>query len=285
MNTIAFRFRGQDLLVPPELSDAQAAFGFDPEKSPAPAGSRRYSVPLPDGGSCIELLIDDPAAEPPALWRVAGARALLAAAAEQAASAGGSDDYSRLLRACHIARWIDESAFCGRCGTRNGFADDEFARHCPSCGKREYPRISPAVIVLVSDGADRILLARNAKFRNGVHSLLAGFVEAGENLEEAARREVLEEGGVAIRDIRYAASQPWPFPDSLMLGFTAIHSEGDIRPDLVEIMEAAWYSWDALPEIPNRGSVARALIDAWVDSRRLCQNDLRHPPKAERSAP
>ena len=280
MKTTVFRFRGQDLLVPEGLTDAEAAAGFDLERTAMPDGSRRYAVPLPAGGSSIELFLDDPAAEPPALWRVAGARALLLAAAEEAAASGKTENVSPFLRACHIARWIDESAFCGRCGERNGMAGDEFARLCPRCGKREYPRISPAVIVLVTDGADRVILARNAKFGGKMHSLLAGFVEAGESLEDAARREVLEEIGVEIRDVLYAASQPWPFPDSLMLGFTAVHSGGEIRPDLVEIMEAAWYSWDALPEIPKRGSVARALIDAWVGSRRRA-----HSPNDERSAP
>ena len=264
----AFRFRGSDLLVPLAMTDAEAVSGFDPALLPeSPLSGALLDIPLFDGVTRLRLLRESADAPVPDGWRQVGARAVLLAAAE--AAAGDSFEAGRLFRACHLAHWRAESAFCGRCGSPNGDAPDELARLCLSCGRREYPRISPAVIVLVTDEKDRALLAHNVKFHSTMHSLVAGFVEAGERLEEAVAREVREEVGIEVTDIRYAASQPWPFPDSLMLGFRARHVGGTIRPDGVEISDADWYARDALPDIPARGSVARALIDAWraeVDS-------------------
>jgi NAD+ diphosphatase len=123
--------------------------------------------------------------------------------------------------------------------------------------------LAPAVIVLVRKG-DQALLAAGRGFRGGMYSALAGFVEAGENLEEAVHREVEEEVGIRLRDVRYVGSQPWPFPHSLMVGFRAEWEGGDIRPDGTEILDAAWWSVDDLPPIPPAMSIARTLIDQWV---------------------
>jgi NAD+ diphosphatase len=169
-----------------------------------------------------------------------------------------------MLRAYHGAQWKGQTRFCGKCGSPNGDAPDEFARLCPACGKREYPRLSPAVIVLVTDEADRILLAHNQKFKNRMYSLLAGFVEMGESLESAIYREIQEEVGILVREPRYVASQPWPFPDSLMIGFRAKAAGGPLYPDGKEILDAQWFSRDALPEIPGQGSLSRFLIDQWL---------------------
>jgi NAD+ diphosphatase len=258
----AYFFHGVDLLVPEAMTDAEAALGFDPALLPDPANALfEVDVSMCDGSAPLRLRRETPDIPVPGGWRQVGARAaLLAAAAE---TAPGSFFAARLFRACHIANWRTESAFCGRCGAPNTDAPDELARLCPSCGRREYPRISPAVIVLITDDRDRALLAHNVKFHTTMHSLIAGFVEAGERLEAAVAREVREEVGIEVTDIRYVASQPWPFPDSLMLGFRARHAGGEIRPDGIEISEAAWYSRDALPDIPAPGSVARALIDIW----------------------
>lgn len=258
----AFLFHGVDLLVPAGMTDAEAALGFDPALLPDPANALfEVDVSMCDGSRPLRLRRETPDTPLPEGWRRLGARAALLAAA--AASDPRSFFAARLFRACHIANWRTESAFCGRCGAPNTDAPDELARLCPSCGRREYPRISPAVIVLITDDRDRVLLAHNIKFNSSMHSLIAGFVEAGERLEAAVAREVREEVGIEVRDIRYAASQPWPFPDSLMLGFRARHAGGVIRPDGIEISEADWYSRDALPDIPAPGSVARALIDVW----------------------
>jgi NAD+ diphosphatase len=169
------------------------------------------------------------------------------------------------LRAFHIAQWRANSRFCGRCGAENADAPDELARLCPACGRREYPRISPAVITLIVDGEDRALLAHNVKFQEGLYSLVAGFAEAGESLEGAVEREIAEEVGLAVTAVRYVRSQPWPFPDSLMLGFTCRHAGGEIRPDGNEITDAQWFSRGELPPLPGFGSVSRYLINLWIE--------------------
>ena len=139
---------------------------------------------------------------------------------------------------------------------------------CPGCGLLSYPRLAPAVIALVhrttSDGHDEALLARGVQFALPMFSCLAGFVEPGETLEGAVQREVLEEVGVRVDDVRYQGSQPWPFPHSLMIGFFARWVEGELVPDPTEIAEAGWFRRDALPSIPPSISIARRLIDTWV---------------------
>jgi NAD+ diphosphatase len=166
-------------------------------------------------------------------------------------------------RAVQIVAWDGAHRFCGRCGTATQPMTDQRARHCPQCGLDAYPRIAPAVIVLVERDDGRVLLARNASFSEPFYSCLAGFVEPGETLEEAVRREVAEEVGIEVRDLRYFASQPWPFPHSLMIGFTARLASGELRPDGHEITEAAWFPASGLPRLPGEISIARALIEAW----------------------
>jgi NAD+ diphosphatase len=139
--------------------------------------------------------------------------------------------------------------------------EGEAAMRCPACGLLAYPRISPAVMVLVRDG-DKLLLARSPHFKPGVFSALAGFVEPGETLEQCAAREVREEVGIEIANLRYFDSQPWPFPNSLMVAFFADYAGGTIRPDPAEIAEAAWFSPDELPILPDPISISRRLIDA-----------------------
>jgi len=179
-----------------------------------------------------------------------------------------------LLAKAH-AQWSSVSRFCGACGAplvdANG--NDEVseplddhahgARFCPRCKRIFFPRMSPAVIVLVRKG-DSILLEHNVRFPGKRHSLIAGFVEIGETLEEAAAREIREEAGIEVKNLRYVRSQPWPFPDSLMLGFIADWAGGEARPDGVEIDHLDWYTADNLPEMPMRGSIARFIIDTFV---------------------
>jgi NAD+ diphosphatase len=179
----------------------------------------------------------------------------------------GRGPLGRLLRAYHVAQWRRDSAYCGSCGTKNTDAPDELARLCPSCGRREYPRISPAVITIIINGKGEALLAHNRKFAGGVYSLIAGFNEAGESLEAAVAREIREEVGLEVRDIRYIASQPWPFPNSLMLGFSARHAGGEIRPDGEEIVDARWFNPAGLPSLPGFGSVSRYLINQWLEGK------------------
>ena len=168
-------------------------------------------------------------------------------------------------RAVQIVEWDRTHQYCGRCGTRNETKQDERAKRCPKCQLLSFPRLSPAIIVMVErDG--KILLARSPHFPTKMYSVLAGFVEPGETIEECVAREIKEEVGITVENIRYFASQPWPFPNSLMLGFTAEYAEGEIKVDGVEIAEAAWFSPDAMPAIPGRISISRRLIDYFLDT-------------------
>jgi len=181
-----------------------------------------------------------------------------------------TDGTGLLLRAFHIAQWRRESLFCGSCGSKNtdavlDVANSGPARQCPSCGRMEFPRITPAVMTIVTNDEGKALLAHNKNFTPGLYSLIAGFVEAGENLEAAAAREVREEAGIEIRDLQYAASQPWPFPHSLMICFTARYASGTLKADGIEIEDAQWFSRDHLPTLPGPGTTARRLIERWLE--------------------
>ena len=167
-------------------------------------------------------------------------------------------------RAVALSRFFHTHRFCGICGAKTNRKADEIATVCPACGYIGYPVINPVVIVCIRRD-DRILLARSPRFLPAVYGVIAGFVEAGETLEQAVAREVAEEVGIAIDTIRYRCSQPWPFPHSLMVGFTALYAGGRIRIDSSEIEEAGWYSHASLPTLPAAGSITRILIDQVVE--------------------
>lgn len=171
-------------------------------------------------------------------------------------------------RAIQIVHWQREHRFCGKCGTAMIDKQTELARNCPNCNLVSYPRLSPAVIMSVIRG-DHILLARAPRFPAGMYSTLAGFVEPGETLEEAVCREVFEEVGVRVDNIHYVASQPWPFPHSLMIGFSATYKSGDIRIDAKEIEDARWFSVADLPALPSKVSISRLLIDNFLGDQGL----------------
>jgi NAD+ diphosphatase len=156
--------------------------------------------------------------------------------------------------------------FCGRCGAKTRQLRTERAKFCSDCNLITYPTLSPAVIVLVQKG-EQCLLASSPHFPAGLHSVLAGFVEPGENLEHAVSREVFEEVGITVKNIRYFGSEPWPFPHSFMIGFVADYAGGEITIDNKEIVSAGWFSRDNLPAIPSRLSISRALIEGWVERR------------------
>jgi NAD+ diphosphatase len=167
-------------------------------------------------------------------------------------------------RAFQMMHWSRTHQYCGRCGHPTQDAENERAKRCPECGHTSYPRISPAIIVAVVKDDRELLLAHAKRFPKGLHSVIAGFVEPGETFEEAVRREVKEEVNIDVSDIRYFRSQPWPFPDSLMVAFTAKYAGGELQVDNVEIMDAGWYTADNLPLGPSSISVARKLIDWFV---------------------
>ncbi|MFZ9629807.1 MAG: NAD(+) diphosphatase [Ilumatobacteraceae bacterium] len=171
-------------------------------------------------------------------------------------------------RAVQVVEWARTHRFCGRCGTPTEPQPAERAMRCPACGLLAFPRLAPAMITLVTKGDagpdQQVLLARGVNFRAPMYSCLAGFVEPGETLEGAVIREVREEVGVEVADVRYWGSQPWPFPHSLMLGFTARWVGGEIECDPSEIVDAQWYRRGELPPIPPNISIARKIIDDWV---------------------
>jgi NAD+ diphosphatase len=167
-------------------------------------------------------------------------------------------------RAVQLVEWQRTHRFCGRCGTPTVDAPGERARACPECGLLAYPRLAPAVIMLVERDDGRALLARNANFPSGMFSCLAGFVEPGETLEHAVRREVMEEVGLTIGDVEFRGSQPWPFPHQVMIGFGAQYVSGEIEIDGKEIVEAQWFAAADAPNFPTGGmSIAGRLIDEW----------------------
>ena len=174
------------------------------------------------------------------------------------------DVFSVAGRAFQILHWDRTHQFCGKCGARTEPKGDERAKTCSQCGLVSYPEVSPAIIVSVVRGSE-ILLARSRKFKTGFYSVLAGFVEPGETFEQCVRREVREEVGIDVENIQYFASQPWPFPNTLMVGFTADYTGGEIDIDKAEITDANWFKAGDLPVIPRTGTIARRLIDWFID--------------------
>lgn len=172
-------------------------------------------------------------------------------------------DVAASNRARQMLYWNKEHKFCGHCGKLTEISTVETAKVCSSCKARFYPRIMPAVIIAITKG-DELLLAHNFKFSDGLYSLIAGFVEAGESLEEAVAREIYEEIQIKVKNIKYFDSQSWPFPQSLMLGFTAEHESGEIVVDGKEIADARWFKRDDMPLLPSKGSISRRLIDSFI---------------------
>lgn len=166
-------------------------------------------------------------------------------------------------RGLQLLNWEKNNKFCGKCGLQINEKLNERAKVCGNCNLTIYPNISPAIIVAVTRG-DKILLAHNRAFEDAKYSVLAGFVESGESLEGCVKREVFEEVGIEIKNIKYFNSQSWPFPNSLMIGFFAEHSEGDIMVDGIEIDDAKWFGKDELPNIPEKSTIARKMIDSFI---------------------
>jgi len=168
-----------------------------------------------------------------------------------------------ICRGFHLNNWMKTTKYCGCCGSINQITSEEIAMKCTNCGSLVYPRISPAIIVAVTRNK-HLLLARSTRFPPNRYSVIAGFVEPGETLEQCVRRELQEEVGVEVHNINYFASQPWPFPDSLMVAFTAECDEEKITIDNQEIVAADWFRSDNLPDIPEKPSVGRQLIDWFI---------------------
>lgn len=168
--------------------------------------------------------------------------------------------FEQASKAIQLLEWRRNHQFCSHCGHKTQAHATEFAMVCPACRYHQYPRVQPCVITIISKGEDEILLAKNARNQNNMYGLIAGFVEVGETLEEAVRRETLEEVGLELKNIQYLASQPWPFPSNLMIAFKAEYAAGEIQLQAEEISDAQFFNKQQLPEIPFKGSIAHAMI-------------------------
>lgn len=174
------------------------------------------------------------------------------------------DQLKAAILSFQIFTWNRKTKFCGSCGNETNFGESEdWVKKCPTCHESYFPKISPAIIVAISHKG-KLLMAHHKRMASGIYTILAGFVNPGESLEECIQREVFEEAGVKVKNIKYYASQPWPFPDSLMVGFKAEYESGDLTPELTEITDLKWFAPSEIPEWPNRSSIARALIDDFI---------------------
>lgn len=253
-----FAFAADRLVVREEEGAVEVLWLAGPEDAGLVPDSAHYLGTL-DGRDCWALDLGTDAALPlPAGFAARPLRSLYGQIDDDLFSLGG--------RAVQIVEWGRNHRFCGRCGVETEHVPGDRAKRCPACGLSTYPRLSPAVIVRVTRG-DEILLARNARFPAAFFSVLAGFVEPGESLEGTVRRELQEEVAIEVRNIQYFGSQPWPFPNSLMIGFTAEWAGGEVAIDASELAEAGWFTLDTLPNIPGKPSIARLLIDDFVVGR------------------
>lgn len=247
-------FRGTDLLVK-SLPEKRARLlrAAEIEALGLPVTGAHYLGTL-DGAPCVAASLAADAPDVPGC-QFAGLRV-----------AYGRLDHVELdlaMRAFQIQYWDSHHRYCAGCGGALAMKAGERAKRCEPCGRDFYPPVVPAIIVRVARGND-ILLTRQSRFPKGMYGLVAGFLEPGETLEECVAREVLEETGLVVRDIRYFGSQQWPFPHQVMIGFTAEHASGDIVVDTSELEEACWFSRDAMPALPPPLSIARRLIDDWL---------------------
>lgn len=178
------------------------------------------------------------------------------------------DIYLLAGRAIQIMTWDNDHQFCGRCGSPTQNAEHEMAKICPKCGFMSFPRLSPAVIIAIVNHG-KILMAKHSYGLKDRYSLIAGFIEPGETIEEGVQREIMEEVGIKVKNIKYFGSQPWPFPHSLMIGFTVEYESGEIQVDGKEILDAKWFSRDeVLPRTPKI-SIASELIDWYMETFKL----------------
>ena len=210
-----------------------------------------------DNTSCFVIEINQDEETIP-LGRLVGVRQLYALLPEAQLKAA--------IYGFQLILWNRKTKFCGQCGsTTTENLADVLVKSCPKCKAEYYPKISPSVIVAVIND-DKILLAQHKRVTNGMYTVLAGFVNPGESLEECIHREIKEEAGIEVCNIRYFGSQPWPFPDSLMIGFIADFDKGELKPDNEEITDLKWFKASEVPEWPDKVSIARSLIDSFIEN-------------------
>ena len=250
-NAWVFAYSGTQLLWRGDDDQPQMPTLADTERAGI-TGDWHYMGAL-EGRPCVAMTLADGIDAPPGFSR-SGLRSLFFRIPDAMLALAG--------RASQIVEWDRTHRYCGHCATPTIDRPDEYAKQCPTCGLVTWPRVSPAMMALVTRGRE-MLLARSRRFANtSMFSALAGFVEAGETVEDCVAREVREEVGLEVTALRYFGSQSWPFPHSLMIAFTAEYAGGDITLEDDEIVEARWFSADALPPMPPSVSIARQLIDA-----------------------
>lgn len=212
-------------------------------------------APLDDGTPVSTLYIDTPVTND-ARYQMCGLRASFYRLSEALYLKAGK---------CHeLLYWDRNTQYCGVCGASMEMKTD-ISKRCTNCGKEVWPQLATAIIVLIHKG-EEVLLVHARNFKGDFYGLVAGFVETGENLEEAVRREVMEETGLTIKNIRYFGSQPWPYPCGLMVGFNADYESGEVRLQREELNKGAWFTKDHLPTIPEKLSIARMILDDWLEN-------------------
>jgi NAD+ diphosphatase len=267
----AYVYLGNSLVVPEDTPDTlihkEIALELIEKAFASNNKIDSFTVPSLDGQADICSFVIPEGNPLPAGWKSIPLRQALGIMTG-GTLARGQGPVGRILRSYHISQWRKDSLFCGSCGASNRDADSGIlARQCSACGRLEFPRISPAVITIITNDKGEAVLAHNKNFASNFYSLIAGFNEAGENLEETVAREIKEEINIGVKEIRYILSQPWPFPGSLMLGFSARYDGGELKPDGIEIDDAQWFSREALPSLPPSASVSRFLIDLWATGK------------------
>lgn len=253
-----FLFHKDKLLVNKKDNNASIPFGNDLSKFNISIKSRQYLGRLNNHpcftGEVMEDTIDNPF--------------LTSMSLRDAYNILDEDMYQLTGTAFHIMNWDRSTEFCGKCGEKTEQNEGDTSKKCPACNSRIYPKITPAILVAVVKD-NKILLAKNKERKSTYFSILAGHVEPGETLEEAVSREVKEEVGIEVKNIKYFGSQPFPNPDRLMIGFTAEHSSGEIEVDNIELYTAEWYTVDNMPEIPSTIlGLSKRLINWFVENNK-----------------
>lgn len=226
--------------------------------------NRRQVLPSLDGATCIAVEIDHPLSSDVGLKQM-GLR--------QTFDHLSSADYRMAGKARELLYWNSRTRYCGSCGAPLE-EHTEISKKCPQCQREYWPSPSPAVIILIERRApgenrddDEVLLVQARNFSGDYYGLVAGFCETGETLEESARREILEETGLQVKNLRYCASQPWPYPSVLMVGYVATYESGELSLQRSELRKGQWFKRKALPQIPGKVSLARQLIDRWIEQK------------------
>ncbi|MDY9928159.1 NAD(+) diphosphatase [Methanosarcina sp.] len=253
-----FIFRGRDILLKVHKNPGAIPRLLDIKELRLPAVREQYLGMLEEA-HCYSVELPADARAPEGMEFVD---------LRQAHSEISEGCFELVNKAVQVMEWDRTNQFCSRCGTKTMQKPGERGKECPECGELFYPRISPAIIVLIRN-ENKVLLARSSGFPSGMYSLIAGFVEPGESAEAAVSREVWEEVGIRVKNITYFGTQAWPFPNSLMIGFTAEYDSGDIKPDGFEIEDAKWFSADELPVLPGKISISRKLIDHYLKEEGL----------------